>query len=488
MAEVSLATGPKPSLAPPESSKTVGPTPTEVDALGAKATGKSAQQDVLTANAEKGAIAAEVAPETKVLGKRTLEDDVSYETIMLRPAASKRFHLISRPQKSTFYPNMQMLFAVLDEMDQKMANTHRWIQNCQGWNPMISRIYMSVISILQVFRTMRHAGILPTPLTAFLRRIESLVPPTETYVPGPLVPYINALSVVLATSGDTLGAVTPALPQTPGWSHARMYRADDAIAHGIGNVAALISRLNGIYASRGAQPWSGQNPITDSVIPAIFGQNCADIDAFHRVLASPGFQKRVALNSQLWESSFQQREYIGLPQAPDFNAGVAVNDTWADYLMLANEDSQQWFGRLAAIMAAYCKFWQFSATLNDCGPSNSAVPLVKLAHTNRTTAYTHLGPFVAATHSFPTRGTPHILVAEAKHVMVDFNESYVQGALVTQINCFPNIAGHPPTRFGDFWTIGPDVQIVRPLEILASAQTVLVKKFHSSSEVKEDNL
>ena len=90
-----------------------------------------------------------------------------------------------------------------------MAFTKRWTDNCMGWVPPISQMYISVLVYVQIFRAMDAAGLL-TPgssISNFLVVFINVFPLAELWIPGPLVSLFRNISAFWPSADDQFGNV-----------------------------------------------------------------------------------------------------------------------------------------------------------------------------------------------------------------------------------------------------------------------------------------
>ncbi|KAL3337669.1 hypothetical protein AABB24_030009 [Solanum stoloniferum] len=122
--------------------------------------------------------------------------DPNIETAILASASNFPIQRITYPGESTFIPCFISVLYYLNQMDHLMVSTKRWTDNCMGWVPPYSQIYISILLYIQVIRAMDSAGIflVGSRLPIFLRELETLFPFTNLWIPGPLVSAFKNLS------------------------------------------------------------------------------------------------------------------------------------------------------------------------------------------------------------------------------------------------------------------------------------------------------
>ncbi|WJX38228.1 hypothetical protein P8452_25914 [Trifolium repens] len=199
-----------------------------------------------------------------------------------------------------------------------------WTDNCMGWVPPYSQIYVGILFYIQTFRAMECAGLLSpgSEILSLLNGFRTQYSMNDVYVPGPLVQCFKNISCFSPTATDRFGNVSPSIPARPGWSQNRSYRLQDHLTTHLPNIYLFASRLR-----------STCNVAT-----------CANID---NLGCCP-----VLLDVDKHE----------------------VDNNWTSFLGF--DESIEWFGSLNAMMAKYCQFWRASRPLSECPPGGFAAGAV----------------------------------------------------------------------------------------------------------------
>ncbi|KAL9663108.1 hypothetical protein QQ045_027945 [Rhodiola kirilowii] len=177
--------------------------------------------------------------------------DPNIETYIYSTAASFPPHVVRYPALSTFIPNAATLMYFVQYMDFTMSSTKRWTDNCMGWVPPYTMIYVATLFYIQTLRAMDAAGaISPSSehyfvLSSFLTQF----PVDNLWIPGPLVQFFKNLSSFRPTETEAFGNVTPTLPETPGWSRQERYSLPDPLHLHLPHIPAIISRLHTVCGS-----------------------------------------------------------------------------------------------------------------------------------------------------------------------------------------------------------------------------------------------
>lgn len=132
-----------------------------------------------------------------------------------------------------------------------MTSTKRWTNNCMGWVPPYSQIYICMLLYIQIMRAMKASGYLfpGSEISSLLGDFCSIFPLQNLWITGPLVSAFKSVACFYPSASGRFSNVTPALPSSPGWSRARRYKIADSATTHLPNINIFISRLNSICAA-----------------------------------------------------------------------------------------------------------------------------------------------------------------------------------------------------------------------------------------------
>lgn len=435
--------------------------------------------------------------------ERPVPSAPEYETYMFEAAANNPFASLRSPAPSTFVPNASVLFFHLMYMDHLMANTKRWVDNCLGWAPPISQMYIGVLFYIQTLRAMDSASLL-TPSYEFstlLMTFINVFPLTDLWIPGPLVAYFRHISSFWPSASDQFGNVSPEIPPTPEWSRNDFYvidnatyapNAPNALNLHLPNIAAFVSRLRTICATATTANMT-QSTFVASVDGPIRAANMFQIALNNGaneqlLLRGPGLNLAYPENLQMWINASYRLASNSIPF--DLNAGAAAGDVENDWSTFIRFDNNQhhWFGSTAAIMAKYCQFFHGSAPLSEIVPNSSAAGAVKLRFSGATDINTaptwHAAvpgpPAVAAHYTLRTNAR---VVLNGRCAVEDIPTAHLYAGMTFAINAYHNQNAQNDLRKGRFWTLGPDTSGRDNIEVLPGTLTTIVRRYHSDTRI-----
>nr|XP_043633383.1 IAA-leucine resistant 2-like [Erigeron canadensis] len=335
-----------------------------------------------------------------------------------------------------------------------MVSTRQWTDNCAGWVPPISQIYVSVLFYIQVIRAMDAAGSLSpgSALSVLLKDFVVMFPLDSLWIPGPLVAAFKSISAFYPLTTGQFGNVTPSLPRTPGWSRNRGYAPADTFAPFLPNIKEIIS------------------------------------------LSSPGAKFNYGGNLRLWENAAQFVPHLDLPAVLDSNK-TDVQDSWARYLFL--EEDSGWFRRVSDIMARYCQFFRGSTPLGDCSPAGSAAGGVVCTQVQGNIYQAPDWNEKAGNHSSFNSTDPHRIgfYSTTSNATLTFHTScsipelpvaYTAAAQTFQINMVPSMMLPAQVHEGQFWQIFPDAEQTRNVSVYQAIPTIN-RVYHSDTRVEADH-
>jgi len=429
-----------------------------------------------------------------------------FETLILKAAANNPLSDVADFSTSTFIANTSVLFYLLNFMDHTMAATKRWTDNCMGWVPPISQMYIAVLYYVQVFRAMDAAGAI-TPgseISNFLRTFIEIFPLNELWIPGPHVAFFRSISAFWPSEHDQFGNVTPTVPKVPDWSRAGKYRLGNYenlsnIDAMLPNISLFITRLRSLVVAASAANVT-QDTFTNGTnspasVETLFGVVVTNDAQEQWLTRHTGFMFSYADNLSLWQNAARNISRLSIPQDLVGGTTIPVN-SWAAFLRFAQTPNEHtWFGPVSAIMAKYCQFFNGSASLDSVAPNCSAAPALKLSPNNGNNIDN--GPtFVAraGTGASHQRGDAnseaHYLLRdsarcsfEATLALRGVPDAHVYAAMTYAFNMSTSDAASRAYRLGPFWTLGPNAFENDSIEVLPGVLSTIIREYHSDQRI-----
>ncbi|RID73814.1 hypothetical protein BRARA_B00941 [Brassica rapa] len=375
---------------------------------------------------------------------------------MCATAANFPLTKVTYPAISTFTPCFISIFYYLNSMDHLMTSTERWTNNCMGWVPPCSQLYIAMLLYIQTMRAMQASGYLSpgSEISSLLGDFCYLFPLQNLWIPGPLVDAFRSVACFSPSASRRFGNITPALPSSPGWSRARRYRIADAATTHLPNINIFISRLNSICAAATRPNVTPEIFFRDVDGPYymanLFSQPCDQSENEQANLTSPGACLTYSGSLRLWQDANYQLLFLGSPQSLDVNA-TEVDDNWSNFLRLSGHST--WFGKVAAMMGKYCQFWKGSVPLYDCSASSSAAGAVRCTATDTDVFDPPHWTAQAGNHNATQHANAHqvghystrsylSLVFKAATSVEDISRAHISAANTYNIYLSPNDDGH----------------------------------------------
>jgi hypothetical protein len=431
---------------------------------------------------------------TERIGPRSELPDI--ETLIFKSAVNFPFRQESYRQVSTFVPNSQAMYAVISYMDDLMAASKRWTDNCMGWVPPFSQAYFGVLFYFQVLRAMSSVSLTSLDqehaLTAFLR----LYPTNELWIPGPLVPFFKALSAFRPTEDDLFGSVSPTLPRAPGWSRANNFVIAGDSNLCLPNVACLLERLRSIInganglnvnlTANAALSDFGFNRLFDGPqrTAHMWNATVPDNADNHIQFSTPGMQYVLGGNLLLWKGALASFDQYSLPPQMDI-ANATPENTWLG-VMRFNDGQHVWFTEIAPMMARYAQFFRGSRSLEDCSPVGSVANAVKLQ-------IAETGTNIFDQLVFTTAATPapayyaHVrgrrIVTNGSIALRDVPNIHKLSGITTMFNLYWSDSSLTALRVGPFWRLAPDTETQERIEVLPGVASSIARDYHSDARL-----
>jgi len=439
-----------------------------------------------------------------------------YDSLIFKAATNNELSILSNYTQSTYIPDFGTSLYILNTMDRTMASTKRWTDNCMGWVPPMSQMYISLLLYVQVARAMSNADLLQetSELQIFLNTFEELYPLSEMWIPGPLVSLFSNISSFWPSTDDQFGNVCPSLPDSPNWLNNTFFtpgtlNGTNVPNKHLPNISVFISRLRTVSTS--AANSANQAEFSDKQdSPA----RCAtlfsrEIDGTESViLNSPGTMFTYAEQHHLWANAAISLASLGIPADIDTanNTPQLYND-WTSFMRISNNE-HIWIGPISAMMAKYSQFWNGSTTLDKLEPNCSPCAAVKLRHNGSTLHPTLVTTpevtAIAAVTVIPNPNPQNLVIGpgrlrrlmyytlvptartrvDATIALLNVPEAYSSAASVYAINAYDSQADEAAGRQGPFWTLGPDVLARRALETLPGVLSTIVREYHSDSRIQ----
>jgi len=376
---------------------------------------------------------------------------------------------------STFVPSFYALAAALTACDDLMITTYRFGRSHPYWLPQMSLVYVAILFYFRIFDVYVRSGSAPPNMVHLVRALKDMFDFRRLMIPGPLVPYFQALS--LCSAGDSLlGDISPCVPD-------ELPQANDyfALPNGqryLPNILALLDYPTGILRSANAITQDYVHNVTLMYRQAVAANNIA---AINTLVKSPGFYSPVYMPASVLEQ-FRLTANTRLRLPDQINLGNVTQDVrinWYQFLRFrplpgeANSPKfKTWFGNVASMMSDYSEYFSGSVSLADIPVSAGPAPHIRLLYAASTDDETTPSAIPTNSDDNDSITLPELssLSASARLHTPQIDDLYRQLATVAQINA--RVHDDPDSHYdGEFWNAARDRQKVLSFDILGNLAT-----------------
>jgi hypothetical protein len=366
---------------------------------------------------------------------------------------------------STFVPNFDAASYAVHLCDQEISTTDRFTRAHPHWLPRISQIYFAMLYYFRTFDCMVASGYADREITLLLQILKQHFDFRRLRIPGPLVPYFQAISYC-SSGHDLLGDVVPVVPDLH--DHVVRARFYSLGYTGMPNILSLLDQP-AYYQHRYTIPAAPtQYDLTAHRAVSLHRSAVAQANAaaMNTVLSSPGHSFPTGL-SQVQRAVFKTAAATRL-RLPDQINLANVTDarklSWPQVLRLIPVPGETtspafrlWFANVAALMSDYANFFAHSTSLADIPTSSGAAPLVTGQYLDSADPLFRPGSLgtLNATHDAIElhEWTSLCFTAEVRAPSVP--DAHIQLGVTTQIN----VRRHSDTvanyRTGPVWNMSP---------------------------------
>lgn len=306
--------------------------------------------------------------------------------IMTSVVSEMKLMRITHRRHSSYTPNAHCLALILQEMDRIMCSNRYWSAHLGEWNPIISRIYHTILFYLQVFRAKKSVNNLHPETQLFIDQFERQVSFAALPVPGPLVPFYQALA---ATNCDdpTLGPISPDVPDQVPVANLKAQAFNDDYEGILPNLWLLLRGEERLRTPilHPAQPGVGGQQaqparieyecwdynLDDGTIGPNQSQRPGQTQAGH---AGYGIRKAPMGLKRDFSSPRTRKAYADSPmhlRLPTIPAAFPAPTSWYHYILPNDECTFGWISELASLMSLYADHWIGSTTLDKIAPFDS---------------------------------------------------------------------------------------------------------------------
>jgi hypothetical protein len=282
-------------------------------------------------------------------------------------------------------PNTTLLYQTLGLCDTQMSHTKRFTDANPDWHPFVSQLYLGVLIFYHTLKTQSTGNQISQEQRMFLEFLDNEFNISHTKIPGPLVPFFQALA---ACSGpnDHYGNVTFGIPSNLNATQANFYLAQNRLNAVLPSIIMILDqfmRLINRFSPVGAAPAQLTHAITDSHYLDIFGVNAVAGAVNEVAMKTPNARVEINISyaamqgffgtTNLWRSCLpfsvatNQSQYVN-----GANQNVLAFDQFLGFRGATNatvNNTYGWFREVGRIMQPYSDFFRDSVSLGAINTS-----------------------------------------------------------------------------------------------------------------------
>ncbi|QED42857.1 ORF1 [Alloteropsis cryptic virus 1] len=358
---------------------------------------------------------------------------------MLELAAAYPMYTVQRRSVNYFVPDATMLFHLIGICDQMMLTTERFIRSSPAWLPIVTQLYISVLWNVMIIKVFVNSGYGFTFANIYNDLVNHLRI-DECMIPGPLVPFFQALAAVNGPFEWT-GDVLPGLPNFSTLWDASNFAPHSSFARQLPIPAIILDQL-AYFASRPNPAGITSQYQTFEWYRNVFSQGSTTYDS------------RCRMGPQLCASLFCTSAQFDAAKSfwnsvlTDFTRinGALENQPLTNYLQLLGFSSQanalqgNWFQHVCIVMQKYCQYFNGSLPLKSISPVGIGAVLVRGTPNSTTLVRNWVYPDDRAIEVFTStryaarREIPENLSVKFHHADHNLEEQAEQYAVLTHTN------------------------------------------------------
>jgi len=418
-----------------------------------------------------------------------------YMLVATSPAST-----INRLTLNTFVPSFIAMAQVIFQMNNLMSNTHRFLQSAPDWSPYLALAFYGNLFIIQALRAQREISPLPMHENWLLDTIIEVIGLDALIVPGPLIPFFQALAASSAPF-EWFGNIAPSvIGILTGCNQDNDYVLPNNYLRLLPNVPMYLDMLARVSNLDPDSNSAAKRSVMNQFYRSIFTVDCTNAASDQQHISSLGLPARpFAVSNRI--TTVEALLNLDLPTRLDRNGADTTDLQLIQFMRLfdaptvANGRYHTWFEQAAGIQARYAQFFKGSVPLSAITPVGigSCITVVTYAANNaRLTQpwqYSAYVPAVqggaAAQRAYFTRLEVNSLNARMSHSDHALEEIAEQCGQIAAVNVSLTTAGFvAPTdaqiRTGHVWTL-PDIRQTQQYDIAPGIYSRLVSSYHEDT-------
>jgi hypothetical protein len=382
-------------------------------------------------------------------------------------------------------------------MNHLMSTTHRFLTGAYDWSPFLSLAYFGNLFLIQSLRALAVVQPLPQHEQWLLAGICDTIGLDTLMVPGPLVPFFQALA---ASSGpfEWLGNVAPSiLGITNGCNQNVDFFLRNGLNRTLPNIPIYLDMIHRFRSIPADSTLATRQSILTTFYRSFFQVDVTDVDvAFIRALGLPArpFDTTEFLPFVTGASNLDLPARLHRTGTSTVDMNLSQFMGFYDGPTTANPNYASWFSQAAGIHARYAQFFKGSVPLSAITPSGIGSCLIKstyaanprLQNPYQWHAAVAAAPPVVAQRAYFTRLELTSLAIVSTHGDEKLEEIAEQCGILAAVNSdFETSSGmtsplNVHQRSGDVWTL-PDVRRSPTVDIAPGVYARIIASYHEDT-------
>jgi hypothetical protein len=392
---------------------------------------------------------------------------------------------------SYFLPSYIALGKAVDACNHIMLTTRKFTESNPQWHPLLAHAYIAFCWYTKILATMAEDGELSDDQLGCYLRIRETINTEGLWIPGPLVPYFESISLSAGPHGHQ-GNVCPQLPPTPEAAapNAHLILPATTRRH-LPHVLSLLNQAQQI----GLSSQNATNPVQLGNPTHLYGVVAtAAATQFADTFCGPTYRSRT-FTPQRFLTNYN--EYYLTLQLPTFTAANMTSTSppnWSQFLGLTSIVTGQrsiWITEVATIMQSYCTFFRGSQALLAIPIVGFGAGQVEVLFSGTTSTDLLTDPNFVDAVAGPPAVPAHYERAEVNtfeaktrtrnpHLPV---AGYQMGSL-TRVNAI--LTGATSPRTGLAWQNAPFFRSGLAFDYLVNLGPLIASKYHSSVPIRRE--
>lgn len=392
---------------------------------------------------------------------------------------------------SYFLPSYIALGKAVDACNHIMLTTRKFTESNPQWHPLLAHAYIALCWYTKILAVMAEDGELSDDQLGCYLRIRETINTEGLWIPGPLVPYFESISLSAGPHGHQ-GNVCPQLPLTPeADAPANHLQLPATTRRHLPHILSLLDQARQV----GLDSQPANLAVQNGYPTHLYGVTATNATLqFVTTFCGPTYRSRTFTPQRFLTNYNEYYQSLQLPNFAPANMTSTRPPNWSEFLGLTPIVTGQrstWITEVATVMQSYCSFFRNSQALLAIPIVGFGAGQVEVLFSGTTSTELLTDPDFVDTAAGPPAVPAHyqraeVTTFEAKtrtrnpHLPV---AGYQMGSL-TRINAM--LTGATPARLGSAWSNQPFFRQGLAFDYLVNLGPLIAAKYHSSTPVRRE--